>query len=343
MKEFGSDFHFVDSYFRNNSDFLKVFRKPVLYASGRQPIIDICVQCRYKRLWIPQYFCYEVVASIKNNNIEVKFYEDYPGCNEVDRIQRISFNEGDALLRMNYFGLRMLRSNDMIPVPVIEDHSHSLLSRWALNSNADWCVASLRKTLPLATGGILWSPKGFKLRVAPDLNEETISLASMRMHAMKTKKAYLMGADVSKDTFLGDFRITEDAFERLSVSAIDKGTIEFLQHFDYQKWYMQKLLNWESLQYMTLKHSVIFQPEELKCSYPFSVVLLFDSKERRDVMSERLICNSIYPAVLWNTPEDVSPAVKDISRRMLSIHCDGRYQVSEMKVLSRKLESILNK
>lgn len=66
---------------------------------------------------------------------------------------------------MNYFGLRTSRSNQSLPIPVIEDHSHDLLGRWPLYSDADWCIASIRKTLPTIEGGMVWSPKNIAWNV----------------------------------------------------------------------------------------------------------------------------------------------------------------------------------
>jgi hypothetical protein len=52
-----------------------------------------------------------------------------------------------------------------------------------------------------------------------------------------------------------------------------------------------------------------------------------------------LISNSVYPAILWNVPETVSGSSRNFSERMLSIHCDGRYNEEDIK----QLADILNK
>lgn len=343
MIEFGSDFHAVDDYYVNISNFVKFFQEPVFYGSGRQAIIDICIQNKYKKLWIPQYFCYEVIASIRNSGVEVVFYDDFPGGDDIDAISKINFSQGDVLLRMNYFGLRDFRSNTNISIPVIEDHSHALLSSWSLKSNADWCVASLRKTLPIATGGMLWSPLGFNLRKFPISNEQVNFLSTVRTRAMELKKAYLAGEDIDKNIFLNDFRRTENMFNDLPICVIGECDGEVLQHFDFEKWNTQKLSNWKVLQKLKLKHATILQPENEDFCSPFSYALLFDSSEERDIAKELLICNNIYPAILWNVPKNTSSTVQNISSRILSIHCDGRYNSQEIELLISKLESILNK
>ena len=104
----------------------------------------------WKRLFVPEYFCYKVIGAIRTTGIELVFYPDYPLADDETIINhRSNFVEGDVILRMNYFGLRSRRDNSNLNVTVIEDHSHDLFSEWALNSNADWCIASLRKSLPI--------------------------------------------------------------------------------------------------------------------------------------------------------------------------------------------------
>jgi hypothetical protein len=69
---------------------------------------------------------------------------------------------------MNYFGLRTPPDLELPEgVEVLEDHSHDPVSAWAEQSSADFCLASLRKTLPINDGGALWSPVGHRLPPAP--------------------------------------------------------------------------------------------------------------------------------------------------------------------------------
>ena len=166
MKEFGSDFHFIqtDGY-QDNS--LSVFYPSAnYYADGRQALIHLYHSQSWQRLWVPEYFCYDVIASLKKAGLDLRFYADYPGYRDdsktLEAIQRNGyFKPYDAILRVNYFGTRSYRSIEKLNIPVVEDHTHDLIGGWAMNSHADWCIASLRKTLPIPEGGMLWSPVGF--------------------------------------------------------------------------------------------------------------------------------------------------------------------------------------
>ena len=64
MIEFGSDFHRCDMDYRISSNFFNYIENIRFYACGRHAIDAIVSQERWKRMWIPAYFCYEVIHHI---------------------------------------------------------------------------------------------------------------------------------------------------------------------------------------------------------------------------------------------------------------------------------------
>lgn len=125
MKEFDSDFHLVEDC--GGGSFLDLRPEAEFYASGRQVLEVVLRHGGYKRIWMPNYFCYEVVGFVKKLGVEVVFYPDSPLRVDDDKVVgRLEFRNGDVLLRVNDLGLRSLRDSANIPVPVIEDHSHDL-------------------------------------------------------------------------------------------------------------------------------------------------------------------------------------------------------------------------
>ena len=338
MKEFGSDFHFINSYNSGRAHLDDVFRDAVFLADGRQCIVALIRQYGWKRIWMPDYFCYEVIETIrKHTNIKAMFYADSPFCE--GKVDSLPFKDGDVLLRMNFFGMREHRTNSTIPCPVIEDHTHDLLGHWALFSDADWCISSIRKTLPVPEGGMMWSPKGHKLIVELTSSDENERIATVRWEGMEMKAAYLRGEGVSKDVFRKCYTDTEGWFDDADPCLIDERSKEFVsEKLDINLWQNAKRKNWELLQDL-VSHvdSFVLKPEDESCTM-FSFVLLLKSKVQRDSVRKHLIESHIYPAFLWALPDDVSKGANDFSKRMLSIHCDGRYTEEDI----RKLAAILN-
>ena len=339
MREFGSDFHFIDSYDSGRAHLTDVFRGATLLADGRQCIVALIRQYGWKRLWMPDYFCYEVIDTIKDQTgIGVLFYADSPF--DECRVKSLSYEEGDVLLRMNFFGMREHRSNKNIPVPVIEDHSHDPFGHWALYSDADWCISSIRKILPLPEGGMMWSPKGHQLTIEFNSSEENEKMAAIRWDGMEMKARYLKGQDVSKDEFRKKYIDTEEYFDRAETALIDERSQKVVsEELDINLWQGAKKKNWQLLKSLVNQDTCkVMEPENDSCTM-FSLVILLETKEKRDEVRKRLIEASVYPAILWNVPDSASMEAKDFSERMLSIHCDGRYTEKDI----RQLAEIVNK
>lgn len=341
MKEFGSDFHYLLDCFSQRASLIDIYKEAVCFATGRHPIIALIQQYNWKRIWMPYYFCYEVILSIEKAGIDIAFYTDYPGNNDSDIIKKIKFKKGDVLFRVNYFGLRSKRSNSNIPVPVIEDHSHDLLSNWALYSDADWCIASLRKSLPLAEGGMAWSPKSFQFQFLPTASEANNRMADLRWKGMEEKALYLSGTKIDKTTFREKYISTEEEIDTLELSAISDRDAEYLIKLDINTWYNRKKTNWQHIKRSLNGIVTLLEPEYAE-GYPFSAVFLFHDNIERERVRKTLIAKCVYPAVLWNIPKGHCEAARDISDRMLSIHCDGRYTVRNIDELCTILISTIN-
>lgn len=336
MKEFGSDFHFIEDYQSVRDQLTSVYHDAVLLADGRMCVVALIRQYQWNRLWMPEYFCYEVINSIaEQTGIKVVYYPDWPGSDDNKTVEGLPYREGDVLFRVNYFGTRDMRSNKNIPVPVIEDHSHDLIGSWARNSDADWCIASLRKSLPLPEGGMMWSPKGNRLNINVILTEENKEIAVTRWEAMRMKSGYLAGKTVDKETFRQIYMETEDWFDHGGLSLIDERSRKYITGFDINAWQGAKRRNWRLLRKLVKTETCLLESD--LCA-PFSFILMAESANARDRIRKNLIEHSVYPAILWNLPQTVKEEALDFSKRMLSIHCDGRY--TEEDII--KLADIIN-
>ena len=333
MKEFGSDFNYIQDLKESDTEYL-LPSDASFYVNGRQAIQDLIRLKKWKRIWMPEYFCYEIINSIKKTGIKVEYYFDNPSINENESISKIKFLDGDVLFRINYFGLRNKRNNSNITVPVIEDHSHDLIGEWAVNSNADWCIASLRKSLPIADGGILWSPKKHKLPQVVSSSNESNMLAALRFKAMRKKANYLRGFPIPKDKFLNLFNKTEEGFETLPISGISSDSYRIVSTMDIKGWYEKRKNNWLHLSQISHLKVELLQPE-YSDFYPFSFIIKFNNKGNRDLVRAELISKKEYPSILWNIPNTQSSEIVEFGDTCLSIHCDGRYNEDDIQILKK--------
>lgn len=308
------------------------------YGSGRDALrglVDHGIARRgWRRLWLPAFLCQEVVAAARSTGIELAVYPDDP--RRPVELPAASLRAGDAVLVLDTFGLREPLSTAEAPaeVDLIEDHSHDLGSDWARHSHAAFALGSLRKTLPVPDGGVVWSPRGLALPDEPPLTDTRRRAWASKSAAMLLKRLYLDGLAVSKDTYRSLAADGEDHIAEGAVSAASPLTRALLPLFPLARWAQTRRANRQALSRMLaqVEWLRVLEPADPEAT-GFSVVLVVDTAERRERLRRGLIEHRIYPAVLWPLERTVVPVPEDaidLSRRILSLHCDFRYGPEDM-------------
>ena len=338
--EHGSDFHWLD--------FQPLGSKPVhpwsgvpsvMFGSGRDALRALlahgAASLGWKRIFIPSYFCQEVVAAIRTPGMELNVYLDAPG---EAPLWPQGIGPGDTVLVVNFFGLRAevdsseLRRSGAF---VVEDHTHDPWSTWAKSSKADFCVVALRKTLPVPEGGIIWSPCNAVLPVEPVVTSERQWAADTKRAGMLLKSLYLRGHAVAK----GDFRdLLIEGEKRIAtgvISGMTLATHALIACLPTDHWREQRLINFETLAQVlevTCAYRVL-RPERQGC-VPFNATVVADTPKQREALRVGLIDRRVYPAVLWSLEMPVVGGIPsahvDLSRRILSLHCDTRYSEDDL-------------
>jgi hypothetical protein len=308
----------------------------LLLFSGRDALRLVLelgvVRHGWRRLWVPDYYCQHVVAALVRPDLELLAYRDHPltrpSCWQATRA-------GDAVLAVNYFGLRRGAPDLERPgAALIEDHSHDLTSSWAWTSRADFCIASMRKTLPLSDGGAVWSPQGHALPRLPPLSAQRRRAGALKLTAMMLKAMYLEGLPVSKDGYRAVAHRGEQELGRAGVSAMTEVSRAVVNSFDLRQWRQSRSRNVRTLRagLGSLHWADLLAPEHPE-GVAFGGILVVDTPQRREALRCRLLEANVYPAVLWPLEETILPIAdeaREVSRRMLMIHSDGRYDGQDM-------------
>ncbi|GAA4952144.1 hypothetical protein [Actinoplanes utahensis] len=204
-REIGSEFHWdaaalLDEEWGGLPGWLPVRR--ALFATGAGGLSALLrLLAPSGRLHVPSYFCMGV-AEFLAPQTSITWYRHLPD-GRGPRWDTLRPAPGDVVLAQNLFGRddpagweAWIRGHPAITV--IEDHSHDPFSEWACASTAHYAVASLRKTLPLPDGGLLWSPRGLDL---PAPSGPAAGGADLKLAAMLLKAAWLAGRPVPRDHF----------------------------------------------------------------------------------------------------------------------------------------------
>jgi hypothetical protein len=308
-----------------------------LWGSGRDAIRALLAWGRdrygWKRLRVPTYFCQETLDALLEE-WPIVLYEDAP-----DRPlpARVPAEPSDVLLINNFFGMRRTLRLDTEAV-VVEDHTHDPLSPYAFASDADYAVASLRKTLPLPDGAVLWSPNGTELPPEQPVTGHHLRVTHDRLSAMVLKLLYLTGSYVHKAEFRGRFADAERMIGAGPISGISPFSRELLRSLPARPWREARSDN-----LATLRSRLGNPPGFRLLDAPFAATLLFDSAHLRERVRTALIAERIYPAVLWPLEQPRLQGIPaehvELSRRLLTLHCDFRYNADDMaRVAARVIE-----
>ncbi|HJV84471.1 MAG TPA: DegT/DnrJ/EryC1/StrS family aminotransferase [Noviherbaspirillum sp.] len=344
--EQGSDFHLMQ-YAAAERPFNPWKGDSRPYASGRDAFRALLLHGMemrgWKRLLVPSYYCQFVVASLKEAGMDMALYPDAPGpaqrTQRAASLREFATRKGDVLLKVNFFGLGSRPDYGDVArgqVEIIEDHTHDPWSGWAMSSRADWCVASLRKTLPVPDGAMLWSPAGHALPPPAAPTRERQEASSKKIAAMLLKNLYLHGHPVSKDDFRRLYIEAEESLRSGDASAMTVWSVNLLRSFPLQQMRSTRRQNHACLSraLQDIPGLDVLQVTGAQGTCPFSCVMVLDTAARRDHLLENLISRRVYPAVLWPLESPVCAGVplehRELSRRMLSLHCDARYSEQDM-------------
>ena len=335
---YGSIFHKEDITHLPEISDTSFLGKHTLFYAGRyaiKHIIDsIMKEHSIATLWMPNYYCPYVKNWLEQKLFSIKYYDIDPFDAEA-KIDWKQFSASDVVLTNNYWGLKVN------PIPtgtrplIIEDHSHGWLSVGCLGSEADFCIASLRKTLPIPLSGIAWKPNKSKCNIpllpleanSQDDDTNPMIMSWNLIDTAMAKKASCLDPKV-KSEFLGNYgegeMIIRDTQEIFTVRNTHEAIIRSVLFKDFNSFKKNNL----ALVYQNLKSSNAFKFIFLENPIPFGLLLVFKDLATLGDLKRYLIANAIYPAELW--PKNY---IEQEYKHLLNIHVDYRYNKADMNYL----------
>ena len=340
--EIGSEFHWMGL---PPGPFVPWPEPASWYLLGRHAVADLLrfLPAQTRRLWVPSYFCHDV-TKYWEDFVQVRNYVDDP------RLPKPNWSTlqpapGDVVLAVNYFGIRDGGSwrywRERKTCILLEDHSHDPASGWARNSKADYAFSSLRKTMPVPDGAILWSPRGLPLPLTPAVDG---SGSALKLAAMIWKCEYLEGraTAAAKSVYRKWQLFGEDTFQQSTVvSSVTPYSREYLAPGVPVNWRRRRAANVRRLIRQLQTWSVgqpLFHswPSD---NVPLGGVLRFSSPEERDLVRKRLEDSNIYCPVHWPAPAHCNPVVRELAATILTIPADQRYRDRDMDRVVRILKN----
>lgn len=338
--EFGSFFHETDIKNMQSVNHDTITNNARFFYNGRHAIKFLIDSINEKKtintFWLPEYYCQHVTAWLKACYSNIKTYPVDPS-NKQTAINVDGFiNKNDVILINNFWGTATCNiiSNKKDVFTVVEDHSHGWLSESCTRSNADYCFASLRKSLPIPLGGIAWSPlkKEIKNTNYPKANIYN-TVWENTLEAMRKKARYLNGdtSSIIKSDFLNLVNTSElTMHQNQNIEALHPNHLNYIKSWLPLNVMHYKLLNTQTL-YKHLKAHVI--AHTLQNQTPnFGLTFYFKHLNALNAFKAYLIENNVYPSLLWpDNPKQYG--------YYLNLHIDYRYNESHIKVLAQILNN----
>lgn len=315
-------------------DYLKDYNYE-FFDSGRSSIQHIPFS-RGKKVLLPEFVCESVCLCFPKN--QVVFYKITENFQiDIEDLENKVTPDVGVIFVVHYFGAvheemileRIRLIADRLHAIVIEDTTQSLFS--VKKTIGDYVVASIRKWLPIPSGGVLYRNGNAEM---PSTKDVPKSIDNYRAYGMMLKDMFLrMGFDCNQK-YREIFEESEDSlnhssiiylmsdFSRFIISCIDIGQLIERRKSNYQ----QLLLGLRKLGLFP-----IIQLKQGDCPFVLPIRV-----KNRDEFRKYLISNQIYCAVHW--PIDVNNReqrhqAEENANTLISLPIDQRYEKKDIQYL----------
>lgn len=348
--EIGSEFWWGSSpviqrgaYFNKYNGFNIVFT--LCGRTAEEIIFRHLAKIGIKSLYMPSYCCHSMLEPITYNKIDIKFY-DIEFNNSKFTIDYDFNNNCDAVFLINYFGYSIpeiseisLKEHNNGKI-VVFDSTHTIF-----NNNSiyfDYIFGSFRKWGEFNLGFYASREK------IPYKSISKNDFMSLRNSAFKEKSEYINNKHHNKTLFLKKFITAEELLELDYYNGQpDPLSIELLNKIDINKISEKRRINAYFLinAFLELESSVINCINILDMTDVPLFVPIFISNNKRDYLRSYLIKNNIYLPIHWpltNLHKKFN-LKSTIYQSELSIVCDHRYNLSNMKFIIDIVKQFLSK
>ena len=275
--------------------------------------LEYILQARgYRRVYLPYYSCEVLLEPFNKLGIEYTFYH----INEhLELDEDIQLQDGDALLCINYFGLK-------------QDHVERLAAKYGQqlivdNTQAFYALPlegidtfySCRKYFGVADGAYLYCDKQLEEELEQDRSWQRMTYLLKRI-------------DESPEAAYADFREQSACLKDNPIRTMSSLTRRIMQSIDYSQVSKTRRENFKRLDAALSQHNGISLPladDAVPMVYPF----LTDDKDLR----KRLIDNKVFVAQYWpNVLQWCDEDCTDykLTQHLLPLPIDQRYGQEEM-------------
>lgn len=332
MKIIGGVFPIEDKV----SDYDKIpwFLKDSLeFINGRSAFVYLCNLLRPENIWLPSYVPDFLVDCLKDFRVNFYGLDEKLNIISYDWIDKIK--ENDMILFINYFGFSIDKECAKIVkdkrVIIVEDACQALLSSH-IGSLSNYVIFSLRKVFGIPDGGLLFSKNLSFEKLKNRQNEwinKRLDLLTLRKNLENKVENYKKISEINNQ-LESEVPIEFNGISDVSKLILDTG-------IDYFNIITRRLNNY-SILYENFKNISLYKIDEETVPYGFPIIIKNRDKVKNDLMKVGIDCD-----IHWKMKK-VPKTFKEsynLSKHILTIPCDHRYNEKDMDYIIEKLKMIL--
>lgn len=295
------------------------------FNNARSALAVLLRGLKPKKFWLPSYICPSLA---QNMGVDVQFYPVTPELQPDVSFLRAHVKAGDVLLGVNYFGRLpqdafLAYTKQQPEVVFIEDCAHTIPMQQGFWG--DYMLFSPRKLVGLADGGYF---------VADQVQTIQFELSHPDSHELNRWQASLLRYSDALNSDLWH-PINQTKEKNMSVGRMRMSRLghELIHQINVEKMIEKRQENFAQL-HASLGHLSFLELSDDYCPFGFVVRL---NPQTREHVRHILIEHQIFPAIHWeNLPssEDEFPEAHQLSKELLTLPCDQRYDVADMDYIT---------
>lgn len=322
------------------------FMGAMCLRSGRDALKVVAREFEPTTVLIPALACDSMILPFEMYGHKVKYYKlnkDYSISRE-SLYSLIPNEDKTALfLYMDYFGNKAIEDAELEKLRTshphlifIEDRTHNLLVNCRYTFKPDFTLASLRKWIDIPDGGLLWTDREIKEEYSEDL-----TFSEVRLHAQCMRNEFLRtGDETIKTEYRKIFSTVTDMIDEEKLPGL-------MSQYSYERACRVNLT--EVNEKRSRNAQVLI--DELKgfsfvqdknCLGDVYVAVLI---ENRDAVQKKLASMGIFCTIIWPLNDEQRAAcevAKYTEEHMLTIYCDQRHSVEDMKYIASCIRRVCN-
>lgn len=313
----------IGGYFSLELSRREEYHKDALRLNTGRNCLEYVLRSRgYKKVFLPFYICSVVLEPIRKLGI---MYEFYSVNIHLEMDGDLSLKSGDALLYVNYFGLKQRYVKLLAGKygqSLIIDNTQAFYSKPIAGIDTFY---SCRKYFGVPDGAYLYTDRFLDLELEQDKSFDRMN------HLVKR-------IDLGAEAGYGDFHINDDGLSEQPIRRMSRLTQKMMQGIDYEAVSRQRRENYRQLD-SALEDSNMLRLDIEDDAVPMVYPYLVPVKDLR----ERVIANKVFVACYWpNVLDWVNEGSFEytLASKMLPLPIDQRYGEEEMKRMAKELNEL---